>query len=158
VNGHIAGVSAVLDGMFRELGELVDGLDEDAANWRPPAPETNSIAVLVRHALGSNGMWLSIALDEPFERDRDAEFRVHETPDELAAALRESAAAVRTQLERLDGVDLAVERRDPRPRGQVHTAGWCVAHVVEHMSEHWGQIQLTRDLYRAAGPTSDELA
>jgi uncharacterized damage-inducible protein DinB len=151
VNAQLAGAWAQVEEMYGELIELVERLDEVAANWRPSAPESNSIAALVRHTIGSNGMWCSIALDEPFERDRDAEFRVQERPETLVAALRDSFASVHERFERLDGVDLAVERRDPRPGGEVYTAGWCVAHVVAHMSEHWGQIQLTRDLYRAGG-------
>jgi uncharacterized damage-inducible protein DinB len=151
VNAQLAGAWAAVEEMYRELIELVEPLDETAANWRPPAPESNSIAALVRHTVGSNGMWCSIALGEPFERDRDAEFRVHEAPEALVAALRESFSSVLGQFERLDGVDPATVRRDPRPGSddETYTAGWCIAHVVSHMSEHWGQVQLTRDLYGA---------
>jgi hypothetical protein len=150
VNGQYAGAWEELEGTFSDLVELVAQLDDDAPNWRPPAPDSNSIAVLVRHTIGSTSMWCAIALDEPFERDRDAEFRVHETKEALLDALREFVPSVRGPFERLGSVDPEVERRDPRS-GEVHTVGWCVAHVMSHTGEHWGQIQLTRDLYRAGG-------
>ena len=151
MNAVLAGAWSELDGTLSELISLVDSLDEDAVNWRPPAPDSNSIAVLVRHTAGSASMWCSIALDESFERDRDAEFRVRESPEALVATLREFVSWLRGRFERLDAVDPASEHRDPRPGsdGEVHTAGWCVAHVLSHTAEHWGQIQLTRDLYRA---------
>lgn len=152
MNAHLAGAWAHLEGIYEDLLELADEMDEASINWRPPVPESNSIAVLVRHIIGSNSMWCSVALDEPFERDRDAEFRVHETPPTLVTALRESVGAVRGQFDRLEAIDPATERRVRRPTGSddvAHSVGWCVAHVVRHTGEHWGQIQLTRDLYRA---------
>jgi uncharacterized damage-inducible protein DinB len=152
VNAQLAGAWAELEDTYSELIVLVGQLDEGATNWRPPAPRSNSIAVLVRHMIGSASMWCAIALDEPFERDRDAEFRVHETPQALVAALRDFVSSIRARFERLDSVDPATEHGDPRPSSddERHTAGWCVAHVVSHTAEHWGQIQLTRDLHRAA--------
>jgi hypothetical protein len=151
VNAVLTGGWSELEGTFSELVALVEPLDETAINWRPPARGSNSIAVLVRHTMGAASMWCSIALDEPFERDRDSEFRVHESPGPLVAALREFIASVGGQFERLDSVDPASEHRDPRrgSDGELHTAGWCIAHVLSHTGEHWGQIQLTRDLYRA---------
>ena len=152
MNAVLAGAWSELYDTYLELTALVEQIDEEAANWRPPAPGTNSIAVLVRHAVGSNGMWLSVALDEPFERDREAEFRVHESPDTLVRGLNDSRRALQGRFERLDAVDPSVERHVQRPiDGEeiARTAGWCVSHVLSHTAEHWGQIQLTRDLYRA---------
>jgi hypothetical protein len=151
VNAVLRGASSELEDTFSELVALAESLDEAAINWRPPAPDSNSIAVLVRHTIGSASMWCSIALDEPFERDRDAEFRVHESPATLVTALREFVSSLGGQFERLDAVDPASEHHDPRrgSDGEVYTTGWCIAHVQSHTGEHWGQIQLTRDLYRA---------
>lgn len=152
MNAYLAGVWAHLEAIYGDLLDLADGMDEASVNWSPPVPEPNSIAVLVRHIIGSNSMWCSVALDEPFERDRDAEFRVHETPPTLVTALMESVAAVRGQFDRLDAIDPTTERRVRRPTGSddaTYSVGWCLAHVVRHSGEHWGQIQLTRDFYRA---------
>jgi hypothetical protein len=126
-------------------------MDEAPLNRRPPAPDANSIAVLVRHVVGSLGMWCARAIDEPFERDRDAEFRAHDDAPALVAALEASREHLRGQFGRLEAVDPAASRTVKRlgPETFDVTAGWCVAHALRHAGEHWGQIQLTRDLVLA---------
>jgi hypothetical protein len=52
----------------------------------------------------------------------------------------------------MDGVDPGTERRirlSGSPSDQTVTVGWCLARAVRHVGEHWGQIQLTRDLSAA---------
>lgn len=145
----LAAQLSVLGEQYDRLIELVRPLDEDQLNWKPPAPDANSISALVRHTMGSIGMWCSRALDEPFERDRDGEFRAHDTAPSLVGALEDSRRGARERFERLDGVDPGTTRVLRRLDGveEPSTAGWCVAHAVIHAGEHWGQIQLTRDLY-----------
>lgn len=152
MNAHLAGELAILEEIYGDLMELVEPMDEDSLNWKPSMPEANSIAVLVRHIIGSISMWCSRALDEPFERDRDAEFRSQDTATALVTALRESRVEVQGRFARLDELDPAIERSVRRLRGSkdvASTIGWCVAHAVRHTGEHWGQVQLNRDLYRA---------
>ncbi|HEX6330880.1 MAG TPA: DinB family protein [Actinomycetota bacterium] len=152
MNAHLAGQLATLDELHDDLIRLVAAMDDDRLNWRPAIPEANTIAALVRHSIGSLVMWFSRALDEPFERDRDAEFASHDTASELVSALETSRERVRAQFDRLDRVDPGTERRIRRlgaPSEETLTAGWCVAHAVQHVGEHWGQIQLTRDLSAA---------
>jgi hypothetical protein len=49
----------------------------------------------------------------------------------------------------MDGIDPADERQ-VRLYGatgeRTVTVGWCLARALRHTGEHWGQIQLTRDL------------
>jgi uncharacterized damage-inducible protein DinB len=152
MNGHVAGDVAILEELYDDLIELVRPMDEEALNRRPPVEGANTIAVLVRHIAGSLGMWCARALDEPFERDRDAEFRAHDAAPALVEALEVSRATFRDQLARLEAleVDLAAPRTVDRLAGPLTvTAGWCLAHAVRHTGEHWGQIQLTRDLVLA---------
>lgn len=149
MNPSLAGQLADLVEWHDDAIDLVAPLDEDRLNWRPPIADANTIAALVRHSIGSLLMWFSRALDEPFERDRDAEFATHDTASQLVSALEASRERVRTQFERLDGVDPGAERRIRRlgaPSDETVTAAWCVAHAVRHVGDHWGQIQLTRDL------------
>lgn len=152
MNGHLAGELAMFDELYDHLVELVTPLHEEALNWRPPSSDSNSISVLVRHTIGSIGWWCSLALDAPFERDRDAEFRSHDTAPALLEALEASRVSTRTLFERLDEVDADASRVVTRmaPEPVPVTAGWCVAHALRHAGEHWGQIQLTRDLFLAA--------
>src|SRR5688572_5261068 len=143
--------------MFDGLAELVAPLDEAGLNWTPPASEANSIADLVYHILGSLNAWFSRALDEPFERDRDAEFESRAAAPDLLAAITRSREAIRGQLERLDGVDGALQRQIQRhdaPAAEPLSVGWCIAHAIIHAGEHWGQIRLTRDLYAESSVAS----
>jgi len=152
VNAHLAGELAILEELHDGMIELVTPMDEESLNWRPAMPDANSIAVLVRHVIGSISAWCSRALGEPFERDRDAEFRSHDTATSLVEALEESRVTVRELFARLDPLDPGIERTVTRRQGTEEvpvTVGWCVAHAVGHAGEHWGQIQLNRDLYRA---------
>lgn len=139
-----------LDELHERLIELVRPLDEDHLNWKPPAADANSIAALVRHTIGSIGMWCSRAIDEPFERDRDAEFRSHDTAATLVPALEASRARLREYFDRLAAIDLGtgrVVRRLGRSAEEPTTAAWCVSHAAVHAGEHWRQVQLTRDLF-----------
>jgi len=62
----------------RELDRIVkalDGLDEDAVNWKPDAPAANSLLVLATHALGAaeDHVVRQVAA-KTVVRSRDAEF------------------------------------------------------------------------------------
>jgi hypothetical protein len=145
---------AVLEELFDDLAALLGSLDPVCANWAAPEPNANSIADLVRHVAGSLDAWLSRALDEPFERDRDAEFEAFHAPEELLALVERSRVKVRQQFVRLEVIDSGTVRRFRR-LGEDHetelTAAWCVAHAVIHAGEHWGQIQVIRDRCAAQG-------
>jgi hypothetical protein len=149
-------VNAFLNGQLANLVEwhedaigLVASLDEERLNWRPPVSDANTIAALVRHTIGSLGTWCARVLQEPFERDRDAEFAAHDDAAGLVSALEASRDWIRARVERMDGIDPADERQ-VRLFGatgdRTVTVGWCLARALRHTGEHWGQIQLTRDL------------
>jgi len=55
---------------IRQLVEALDGLDEQALNWRPPAQETNSRLAIVAHVLGHVYQRTSWEVAAPGERDR----------------------------------------------------------------------------------------
>ena len=148
VNPHLSANLAVLEEMFDDLAALLGSLEPDCANWAAPEPNANSIADLVRHVAGSLDAWLSRALDEPFERDRDAEFAAFHSPDELLALVERSWAKILQQFAKLDAIDPDTVRRFRRldaDNQTERTVAWCVAHAVIHAGEHWGQIQVIQD-------------
>jgi uncharacterized damage-inducible protein DinB len=153
MNAHLAAGLAVLDEIYDGLVEVIRQTGDDALNWTPPVADANSIAALTRHIAGSNDAWFRRALDEPVQRDRDAEFRYRGTARELLDILSESRASVREQAERLDALDPAALRRYRR-LGDDHesalSVAWCIEHALVHTAEHWGQIQLNRQL-KASG-------
>jgi uncharacterized damage-inducible protein DinB len=150
MNAHLTADLDVLDEIYDDLGALIRETGDDALNWTPPVADANSIAALTRHIAGSTDAWFRRALGETFQRDRDAEFRYHGTAQELVDLLAESRATLREQAERLDSIDPAAIRRYTR-LGDDHesalTVAWCIEHALVHAAEHWGQIQLNRQLF-----------
>lgn len=149
---HLAASLAVLEELYGDLTAFIRPLDEACLNWTPPIPDTNSIAALVTHVVGSNLSWFSRAVDEPFTRDRDAEFHARGDVASLTTMLVDSLAAIRAWCARLEAIDLgavrAVHRLDAAHEAPL-SAAWCIAHAIIHTGEHWGQMQLNRQLYAA---------
>ncbi len=144
---------AVLEELYDSLVALLRPLDDACLNWTPPAPDTNSIAALTHHIAGSMDNWLTRALGEPVSRDREAEFRRQGGTADLIAVVEQSRIRAREQFARLDAVERGlvrqVRRAIPQPHDTEHTVGWCIEHAIIHAGEHWGQIQLNRQLYAA---------
>ena len=132
----------------------LEGLGVDALNWHPLPDESNSLYALATHSLGAERGWLhELVGQRAIERDRAAEFRAR--GDDIAA-LREAydmvTRASEEILARLAESDMAALRgKDASNR---HTVRWCILHIVEHYSEHLGQMRLTRQLWenRTARP------
>lgn len=154
MSAHREASGAVYDELCDGLAGLLSTLDEAALNWAPLGDETNSVAALVRHVVGSMDAWLARACGEPLERDRAAEFRYRGTAADLLALLERSRAETRRRLERLATMDLAETVRYRRLGAAAETdlsRAWCVEHALIHAGEHWGQIQLTAQLRRVEG-------
>ena len=127
--------------------EALDPLPLEVFQWRPPAPDGNSLAAICMHAVTSAEWWvLSCVGDGPLERDRDAEFAAGIT----WAGLRPRFQAFLERAERLlDGMtsdDLQVLSRHPagdRMRRR------CLTHTIEHLGLHLGHVEITIDWWTA---------
>lgn len=143
-------VSTVLE-LFRSaygsMLEEIRGLDPESLSWTP-APDTNSIGVLVVHTIGSAEEVIRIVRGLPSDRDRDAEF----VPTDLTAdLLRQRIDRAERFLQEVGGgitsEDLASLR--PRPNRDPATGMYWLLHNYGHAREHLAHIQLTKQL-RAA--------
>lgn len=140
---------------LNDLRGCLDGLSVDALNWRPPAGETNSIAVLTVHAMSSTRSWLSIATGAPLpERDRDREFEASAaSADELRAWFDDMASQCAALLDTKEPVDWSAMRATharPNPGDPEQVpAAFALVHALEHLREHVGQTALTRQLWLA---------
>ena len=143
----------VLEESLDEIRRGVAGLSVVELNARPAGGETNSVAVIVTHALGATLSWMSLGLGLPLPpRDRDAEFR---TIAEGGFATWTEASIARC-LALLDGATwdpsrTGVPNWNPRLAGQPRTAAYAVAHALAHLGEHVGHLHMTRELLRPAG-------
>lgn len=135
-----------LSGLHDRLRKTIAGLDPDTLD-RAPAEGTNSIAVLVTHAMGAEMGWLHLAAGRAHDRDRASEFvvrgrdaveltRVVNAADASAKELLSSAFAA--------GPETIRERPNARPV----TVSFCVTHAIAHTAEHVGHAELTRQLLK----------
>jgi hypothetical protein len=142
-------VSVIVD-HFREVHQRMraqlDGLDLTLVH-RAPAPEANSIAVLISHTLGSEMEVIRQVAGVPAPRDRTVEFAV--TPATLDLdGLRAALDAADRLLDELgpritpDRLAALVERGE---RGWRTGRAWLIRNYG-HACEHLGHIELTRQL------------
>lgn len=134
---------------MQALRAAIDGLSAEQLNARP-ADGANPLAVIVAHALGATGSWISLAVGAELPpRDRSAEFRtVVDDATAFLAEMDDRSAACRGLLERAEAFDPARTGFAPwtsEPDEPV-TAAWALLHALEHLSEHVGHAELTRQL------------
>ena len=148
----VATVADLYRAVHAKMREEVQDLDAEALNWTP-APDTNSIAALVVHTLGSEAEVLRTVRNVPGERDRAAEFLV-QAPD-AADLLRRLDAADALLADLTAGItpdDLTTKR--PRgDRGPETGLHWLLSNYG-HAREHLAHLQLTKQLYDAKTSSS----
>ena len=135
----------VVHGLLRD--EVRD-LSVEELNWKP-GPETNSIAALIVHTLGSEAEVLRVAAKVPGERDRPAEFRATaDSAEDLIRELDQADSYLEAMAPRITAENLAEElpRGDRPPETGLH---WLVTNYG-HAREHLAHIQLTKQLYAQA--------
>ncbi len=144
-------------GSIDRLVEMLGELSEAELNWRPPAPDSNSLFVLVTHTLANTeenilGTLCGIAV----RRTREAEFQAYgPTPEPIQQRWARLRAEVEAALGALAPEALRTLRPHPR-RGPI-TGREILIVVARHAAEHLGQAELTRDLMKAAlGEASGE--
>jgi hypothetical protein len=134
-----------------QLRDEVRGLSVEELNWKP-APETNSIAVLVVHTLGSEAEVLRVAANVPGERDRPAEFRVTANDaEDLLREIDQADAFIEAMAPRITAEDLAAVR--PRGERTPETGLHWLLTNYGHAREHLAHIQLTKQLYAETNGT-----
>jgi len=143
---------SIVDESLDAMRAAIAGASADSLNRRPAGDDTNPIAVLVVHASSSTRWWLSVALGEPVpERDRPSEFLTTVADaDELLAVFDPIAADCRALLSTDAAFDAGAMREDPRDGDRV-TAAWALIHAVEHLREHVGHAELTRQIWEDGG-------
>ena len=142
----IRAYAARLDVIRAQAREAVRGLDVDALNWTPAAPETNSVAALVHHMRGVERFFIrQVVGGHDIGRDRDAEFTAKAaTSEELQRLLDEAQRDTESTLGSLRGGELTSTRE---LRGNTWTVLGVLLYAITHLSEHLGHLELTRQLY-----------
>jgi uncharacterized damage-inducible protein DinB len=121
------------------IQECLDRLSPEQIWWRP-SEENNSVANLVLHLTGNVRQWIISSVGGAADtRERDAEFaaRGQEDLQQLRSGLSDTVAqAVQT----IEGLSAARLADSVRVQGYDKSVLEVVYHVVEHFSQHTGQI------------------
>jgi hypothetical protein len=142
-------VDEALEGMVAMVTELGD----DLANRRLDVPGANSPYAVLYHCLGVMEYWAGeLVAGRTIERDRDAEFRSGGRVAELVARTRRARAQLDADIADLE--PLAPPRGAPHPEDVdlplARTQGGALVHIYEELAQHRGQMEVTRDVLRAA--------
>lgn len=142
----------IIRGLIREISEALDGLTDEQINWDPPWHDSNSLYIVATHALKCTRSYvLNVVCGLPVGRDRPAEFSASGSATELEALAHELSTEIDDALSRLDPKRLdhrAVPPQEVWGQGQTReiSGRWALAHMIEHMGIHLGEMHVTRDL------------
>ena len=142
-----------VDRTVDQMADIVGGLGDDLANRRPALPGANSPYAILRHCLGVMEFWGGqVVAGRAVERDRDAEFRA---AGPVAALIEAAQQAKETFRMDAAGAGPSAPPRGPRPgmspdELELLSQGSALLHVLEEVTQHLGQLQLTRDVLRNA--------
>lgn len=130
-----------------KIFEIVDHAPAEAWNWTPTNDSTNSLFVLAKHCIGSEHGWIFEILGRGKKtRNRDSEFVTKgSTLEDLRAEYQRVGQETRDVLSELTIDDLATTRFR-EGHGEV-SVRWILLHVIAHLSEHLGQMELTKQLW-----------
>ncbi len=154
VDISVDAVVSYVDRAVGQMTEIVTGLGDDLANRKPALPGANSPYAILRHCLGVMEFWGGeVVAGRAVIRDRPAEFRSDGPVADLAAAARKALDQFRADAGTADfaGPPRGGAGHQKHP-GELEFAsqGHALLHVLEEVTQHLGQIELTRDVLRAA--------
>lgn len=135
---------------FASLKGLADAAlaQAEADFFTVPGPEDNALAVLVKHLSGNMiSRWGNLSGDGESEaRDRDAEFVVRESRDELLAGWERGWGVL---FRALDAQTAETLLTTVTIRGEPHTLLEAINRQLSHYAYHVGQIVFLAKHFRA---------
>jgi len=153
MDSSVGAVVSYVDRAMDQMTEIVTGLGDDLANRKPALPGANSPYAILRHCLGVMEFWGGeVVAGREVIRDRPAEFRAHGPVAGLAAATADARAQFRADAATADfaGPPRGGTGHRKHPEELEFTSpGHALLHVLEEVTQHLGQLELTRDILRA---------
>ncbi len=133
--------------LMHGLDQALTGLPTEALDWSP-GPELNSLTVLATHVAGATRYWIGDVVGQaPSDRDREREFQsVGHNEVVVRARLADVLAYSQQVLQGLTTADLTAERHSTR-HGHSFTVAWALLRALDHLAEHVGHAQMTRQLW-----------
>jgi hypothetical protein len=139
VRGRFVGLKGLADAALRQA---------EADFFTAPGPEGNSLAVIVKHLSGNMvSRWGNLSGDGESEaRDRDAEFVISESRDDLLA---DWESGWETLFTALDGLTADRLTNTVTIRGEAHTVLAAINRQLSHYAYHVGQIVFLAKHYQS---------
>ncbi len=139
-----------LDYLRNEAKKELRGMNAEALNWRPGAPDTNSPAAIVTHMCGTEAQWIHEFVGGlAVQRSREAEFAVKGASiQDMEGLLDQAGETTRRILRNLSSQDLDKLKQPSQGREMISNR-WAVLHTIEHLGQHLGHLSLTKQLQRA---------
>jgi Protein of unknown function (DUF664) len=154
----VSAVVSYVDRTVSQMAGIVTELGDDLANRKPVLPGANSPYAILRHCLGVMEFWGGeVVAGREVIRDRPAEFRASGPVAGLAAAATKAQGQFRADAAT---ADFAAPVRGGAGHSkhpdelEFTSQGHALLHVLEEVTQHLGQLELTRDMLRAAPPTA----
>lgn len=146
---------------YRELAALMAELPADALRWKPfeQSPwqgPSNSLGQIIAHAISSTVYLLRMGEyaagkcewgDVDGDEGREEFGPANHDPDYLRARVQRTHAFVNQFLDELTEADLMQSRAHPKRADRILTVRYAIGHAIEHLSQHIGHAQLTRQLW-----------
>jgi len=152
VDSSVGAVVSYVDRAVDQMTAIVTELGDDLANRNPALPGANSPYAILRHCLGVMEFWGGeVVAGREIIRDRPAEFRAHGPVAGLAAAAATAQGRFRADAATADfaAPPRGGEGHRGHPSELEHASqGHALLHVLEEVTQHLGQKELTRDVLR----------
>lgn len=142
-----------LDGML----QIVETLGDDRINQRPAnLDNTSSPCVILTHCVGLTHYWIgAVIAGRSVQRDRDAEFRAQSTVADLRQAVHDLKQQLQDDIQHVRGDQPATNPDIVRqPHMRAWTQGQFLLQCYKELSQHYGHMELTRDVMLGHGPAS----
>lgn len=137
-----------------QMVEVLHQLGDDHVCERPQLPGTNSAYGIATHCLGVMTSWAGhLVAGREVVRNRDAEFGATGDIDSLVGKIEAAKVQFRSDVGAAkvdEALHDAVSPADAQlPFGQ--RQGAALVHIFEELTQHLGQMEITRDVLLANG-------
>jgi hypothetical protein len=163
-SSEIATYRRLFDEKYKEIDQLLADLPATALTWKPFEGDAwngpaGALGWLVAHAISSTvyllrrAEWTARRLDwSQVDGDEGSqEFGpANHDPAYLQTRVRRTQEYVQRLLDSLTEADLAGQRPHPDQPERQLTVRYDIQHALEHLSQHIGHAQLTRQLWTLA--------
>jgi hypothetical protein len=147
-------IGQALDGMVA----IVEELGDEYASKRPEVPGSNSPYALLTHCLGVMSYWGGhVIAGRDVDRDRDAEFVASGAVEPLVERTDRAKRQLRSNVAGFEPFAPPLRRPDSQfvPDGESdadlplgRTQGGALLHILQELVQHYGHMEITRDLLR----------